>query len=90
MSKLSSKERDRLKVLASRPDDEIDMSDIPEIHQLPANAVIGKFYRPTKQRVTLRIDADVLAWLQSYGEGYQTRINLYLRALMDRNKRGRS
>lgn len=69
---------------AFRPDDEIDTSDIPEIREIPANAVIGKFYRPVKHSVTLRIDADVLAWLKSGGDGYQTRINRYLRAAMHR------
>jgi uncharacterized protein (DUF4415 family) len=29
--------------------------------------------------VTLRIDADVLMWLQSSGKGYQTRVNKLLR-----------
>jgi uncharacterized protein (DUF4415 family) len=82
MRKLTSKERNRLAVLASQSDDDIDTSDIPEIQELPSDAVIGKFYRPVKQSVTIRIDADVLAWLKAGGEGYQTRINHYLRAAM--------
>jgi len=32
--------------------------------------------------VTLRLDADVLAWFQRQGRGYQTRINRALRSLM--------
>jgi uncharacterized protein (DUF4415 family) len=47
--------------------------------------VIGKFYRPKKQTVTIRIDSDVLAWLKASGSGYQTRINNFFRLLMQRN-----
>ena len=46
------------------PVKDIDTSDIPEIADW-SGAVFGKFYRPAKQQVTLRIDADVLAWFKS-------------------------
>jgi uncharacterized protein (DUF4415 family) len=39
-------------------------------------------YKPLKKPVTLRLDADVLAWFQRGGRGYQTRINRALRELM--------
>ena len=42
----------------------------------------GLFYRPVKQQLTLRLDADVVAWFKSQtksSEGYQTRINRALR-----------
>ena len=39
-------------------------------------------YRPVKRPVTLRLDADVLAWFQQAGRGYQTRINRALRKVM--------
>ncbi len=39
-------------------------------------------YKPLKKPVTLRLDADVLAWFQKGGRGYQTRINRALRKLM--------
>lgn len=84
MKQLTAKKRASLRRLAQRPDHEIDLSDIPEIRQFPSDAVIGKFYRPKKQSVTLRLDADVLAWLKASGEGYQTRVNAYLRQLMTR------
>ena len=38
--------------------------------------------RPLKMPVTLRLDADVLAWFKKLGRGYQTRINQALRKLM--------
>jgi uncharacterized protein (DUF4415 family) len=41
-----------------------------------------KLYKPIKRPVTLRLDADVIAWFQSGGRGYQTRINRALRQLM--------
>jgi uncharacterized protein (DUF4415 family) len=80
---LTKRERAELEKLARMPEHEIDTSDIPE---LPAgwfkNAVRGNFYRPVKQAVSLRLDADVIAWLKKDGEGYQTRANQMLRERM--------
>lgn len=78
----SIEERKRLQALARQPDETIDFSDIPEITEIPPHATVGKFYRPLKQSVTMRLDADVVAWLKSSGAGYQTRVNQYLRELM--------
>jgi uncharacterized protein (DUF4415 family) len=89
MTKLTPEKRKRLERLAKMPDSSIDLSDIPEIKNLPSDAVIGKFYRPRKTRVTIRLDADVLAWLKGTGDGYQTRVNTYLRQLMQRSVRRR-
>ena len=86
MPKLSAEKRKELEELANRPDSEIDCSDIPEIHEIPHDAVIGKFYRPKKTNVTIRLDDDVAAWLRALGEGYQTRINEYLRRLMRQSR----
>jgi uncharacterized protein (DUF4415 family) len=81
MQKLSAKKRKQLLSLAARP--EIDFSDIPATRAIPPDAVIGKFYRPRKTSVTIRLDADVITWLKATGDGYQTRINNYLRRLMN-------
>lgn len=43
-----------------------------------------EFYKPIKKPVTLRLDADVLAWFRREGRRYQTRINRALRSLMER------
>jgi uncharacterized protein (DUF4415 family) len=86
MPRLTAENRKKLERLAAHPDQEIDLSDIPEIREIPSDAVIGKFYRPKKETVTIRIDADVLAWLKASGSGYQTRINGFLRQLMRRNR----
>jgi uncharacterized protein (DUF4415 family) len=50
---------------------------------LAPGAKISDFYRPLKKPVTIRIDADVLAWFQKDGNRYQTRINLALRRVME-------
>ena len=72
-----------LEELAKRPDTEVDTSDIPEwTEEMFRNAVRGKLYRPVKQAVSLRLDADVIAWLKKDGQGYQTRVNQMLRDRM--------
>jgi uncharacterized protein (DUF4415 family) len=44
---------------------------------------LEKMYRPLKQPVTLRLDADVVAWFKKDGRRYQTRINSALRRVME-------
>lgn len=67
--------------LKQKSDDEIDFSDIPEILDW-SKAVRGKFYRPLKEQVSIRLDADVLAWFRNKEEKYQTAINSVLREYM--------
>jgi uncharacterized protein (DUF4415 family) len=70
-----------LKSLARRPDNAIDAIDASELLDW-SGAKRGLFYRPVKQQLTLRIDADVVAWFKAHTaahEGYQTRINRALR-----------
>jgi uncharacterized protein (DUF4415 family) len=80
---LSAREKRELAALAALPDDQIDTSDILEL-PLSAwkDAVRGKFYRPVKRAVSMRLDADVIAWLKKSGKGYQTRANNILRQCM--------
>jgi uncharacterized protein (DUF4415 family) len=62
----------KLAKLAERPDSEIDYSDIPPLtEEFWRNAVRNPFYRPVKKQITLRLDADVIAWLREHGKGYQ-------------------
>ncbi len=82
MRKISREVERELAELAALPDDKIDFTDIPEIRDW-SGAVRGKFYRPIKESLTIRLDADALAWLKSQGRGYQTRINNLLRAAME-------
>ncbi len=46
------------------------------------------WYKPIKKPVTLRIDADVLAWFKKQGRRYQTRMNGVLRDFMKRHMKG--
>src|ERR1700733_7995063 len=50
---------------------------------------IADFYRPLKKPVTLRLDADVIAWFKKDGKRYQTRINQALRKVMEREMKGK-
>lgn len=50
--------------------------------ELRRSPEIAEMYRPIKKPVTLRLDADVIAWFKARGRGYQTRINRALRAVM--------
>src|SRR5271166_5367268 len=49
---------------------------------------IGDLYRPVKKPITVRIDADVLAWFKKDGRRYQTRINAALRKVMEKEIKG--
>ena len=81
---MTGKVRDpELEALVELSDDDIDASDIPEVTDWK-NAVVGGFYRPIKEPVTLRVVGDIIAWLKSEGPGYQTRINALLRTAMVR------
>jgi uncharacterized protein (DUF4415 family) len=62
-------------------DEDIDTTDIPEILNW-RGAARGRFYRPVKQVVTIRLDADVLAWFKSRERKYQTAVNRALRDYM--------
>jgi uncharacterized protein (DUF4415 family) len=78
----SPEELEQLAKLAALPEDQTDTVDIPEA---PAEnwrfARRGEFYRPLKEPVTIRLDADILAWFKAHasGRGYQTEINRVLR-----------
>jgi uncharacterized protein (DUF4415 family) len=80
---LTARQKREIQKLATMPEDQVDTSDIPE---LPPgawkNAERGKWYRPVKKAVSIRLDADVLAWLKAKGSGYQTRVNNLLRERM--------
>lgn len=83
LPELSEERRKELAKLDALPTDQIDTSDIPELSDEQwDDAVRGRFYRPIKQQITARVDADVLAWLKAGGQGYQTRMNAILRRAM--------
>ncbi len=80
---ITKKIKREIEALKEMPESEIDPS---ETRVLPpeawANATVGRFYKPVKQPIALRLDADVIAWLKATGPGYQSRINQTLRREM--------
>ena len=75
--------------LEAMSDEDIDLSDSPEITpELFAKAVVRRGLKPVsrKSQLTLRVDSDVLTWFKGQGRGYQTRINSLLRAYMEAHR----
>lgn len=88
---LTAGEEAELARLAASRGAEVDTSDIPLLDErFWTNAVTNPFYRPVKQQLTVRVDADVIAWLRAGGDGYQTRLNAILRKAMVEERAGRS
>jgi len=85
MQKVKSAPANELRALRRMKDSNIDTSDIPPVLDW-SKAVVGKFFRPIKKPLTIRLDADVLDWLKGQGKGYQTRINALLRSSMERDR----
>ena len=88
ITELPSDIQAQIRALEALPDDQIDTTDAPEILDW-SDARRGVFYRPVKQQITLRVDADIIAWFRAQardGRGYQTDINGALREYV----RGRS
>jgi len=81
MRKLIKEQKRDIAAIAAKRDGDIDFSDAPPVLDW-TGAEIGKFYRPVKKPVTIRLDSDVLEWLKSGGRGYQTRANWLLRHAM--------
>ena len=86
---ITDKQRRELQRLAARPDSQIDFSDAPEGSPRASDVEVGRFYRPIKQLVSLRVDADVLSWFRGRGKKYQTYMNEVLRREMQTNARVR-
>ena len=84
--KLPSDVQAQIKALEALPDDQIDTTDAPEILDW-SDTKRGVFYRPVKRQITLRLDADIIAWFKANaldGRGYQTEINRALREHVQR------
>ncbi len=87
MKRMTKTQTKAIRALRRIKNQEIDLTDIPQSANWD-KAVVGKFYRPIKKSLTIRIDADVLAWLKKQGKGYQTRINGLLRNAMHEVRSG--
>ena len=62
-------------------------ADPDDVHEPVDWSLAVKGIPPGKRDIHIRIDEDVLDWLQQDGRGYQTRINNALRASMESRKR---
>ena len=84
----SSKSQTDFARLDKMQDKDIDFSDAPEITPaMFAKAIVRRGRKPrTKRQLTLRLDNDVLDWFKKQGRGYQTRINVLLRAYMEEHQ----
>ena len=85
-TELPSDVQAQIRALEALPDDRIDTTDAPEILDW-SDARRGVFYRPVKQQITLRLDADIITWFKAHargGRGYQTDINGALREHVQR------
>src|SRR3977135_2760658 len=78
MRKLTKDQKRDIRAIAAKRDEDIDFSDAPAVVDW-SEAEIGKFQRPTKKRVKMRLDSDVIAWLKADGRGHQTKANALLR-----------
>jgi uncharacterized protein (DUF4415 family) len=81
MRKLTKDQKRDVRAVAAKRDEDIDFSDTPLVLDW-SGAEIGKFYRPTKRPVTMRLDSDIIEWLKADGRGYQTKANGLLRHAM--------
>ena len=84
--KLDSRRKAQVKVLKKMKDPDINLDDIPEILDW-SKGVRGKFYRPVKQAISIRVDADVLTWFKTRSEKYQSKMNEALREYMQKRRR---
>lgn len=78
---LTKEQNADIEALSELPEEKIDTTDIPEILDW-SGAERGRLYRPVKRQITLRLDADIVAWFRANapdGRGYQTEINRVLR-----------
>ena len=83
--RVSAEQKARLDAVALIPDEQIDYSDAPFLPDADWMKAAAELPR-TKQQITLRIDADVLAFFKHSGKGYQSRINAVLRAYAQAQK----
>jgi uncharacterized protein (DUF4415 family) len=73
------------KRIDSMKDEEINLSDIPELSDSffkNAELILPK----PKVVVTLRVDADVMEWFRTKGKGYQTMMNAVLKGWVEQHR----
>ncbi|MEP6566193.1 MAG: BrnA antitoxin family protein [Mesorhizobium sp.] len=90
-SPLTEAQKAEIAALKARPESDVDTSDIPELtEKFWQNAVRNPYFKPIKQQLTLRLDADLVAWFKRRepdGRGYQSAINKALREYVTKQER---
>jgi len=79
---------EREKRLLEISDEEIDLSDIPELDEEFFKSAKLVERKPRTEAISIRIDPDLLQWFKEHAknEGYQTLINDVLRTYVEHNK----
>ena len=89
-NQLTCAKQAEIDALGAMTEEQIDTQDIPEALDWHGKER-GRFYRPLKQQITLRLDADLIAWFKTVvtqqGGGYQTQINRALREYVTQHQR---
>ena len=79
---LTPEQEEEIAALLKMKDEDIDLSDIPEASESfwknARHIPLSEMFRARKNSTTVRLDADILAWLKADGKGYQTRLNAIL------------
>jgi uncharacterized protein (DUF4415 family) len=84
---LTPEEKKLWEQMKNMREEDIDLSDIPDQGSKTGWRRISDLVpEQNKQQVTLRLDADLLAFFKSTGRRYQSRINAVLREYMNANK----
>jgi uncharacterized protein (DUF4415 family) len=84
---LTPEEQQAWNKLKEMRDEDIDLSDIPEAAGGGWRRVSDLIPAENKQQITLRLDADVIAFFRSTGRRYQSRINAALREYIHAHKK---
>jgi uncharacterized protein (DUF4415 family) len=85
-SNVENKFENEINKLNGMIDEDLDFSDIPEIDfDKLGKPIVGKFYRPLKKPISIRMDVDVLEWFKSYNH-YQKIINTLCRNYMQKHQ----
>lgn len=86
ISNIKNNLKDEFNALNEMPEKDLDLSDIPEIDfDKLGKPIVGKFYKPLKKPISIRMDADVLEWFKSY-KHYQKMINTICRSYMQKHQ----
>lgn len=87
----SKADTERFRAVSKLPDSDVDFSDAPALGpEAWSRAERGRFFRPVKQQLTMRLDASVVDWFRRNarnGKGYQTDINRALREYIAQRER---